>query len=118
LIKRQLFLFAGLSSVALGTLGIFLPLLPTVPFMILAAYCFARSSPKLEARLLNHPRYGHHLLAWREKGAVSRRAKWSATWAFGVSIIIGFAAMPYPWLFLPPAIAIVGLAWLWTRPEN
>jgi len=118
LIKRQFFLFAGLTCVALGTVGIFLPILPTVPFMILAAYCFARSSPKLEARLLNHPQYGHHLVAWREKGIVSRKAKWSATWAFVVSIIVGFAAMPYPWILIPPAIAVVCLAWLWKRPDN
>jgi uncharacterized membrane protein YbaN (DUF454 family) len=118
LIKRQLFLVAGLSCVALGTVGIFLPILPTVPFMILAAFCFARSSPALEARLLNHPQYGHHLVAWREKGIVSRKAKWSATLAFGVSITIGFATMPYPWIFIPPVIAIVCLAWLWQRPEN
>ena len=83
MIKQQLYLCAGLLAVALGTVGIVLPLLPTVPFMILAAYCFARSSPALEARLLNHPKFGPHLFAWREKGAISRRGKWSATIAFG-----------------------------------
>jgi hypothetical protein len=51
LIKQQLYLCAGVLAVAVGTVGIALPLLPTVPFMILAAYCFARSSPALEARL-------------------------------------------------------------------
>jgi hypothetical protein len=63
LIKRQLYLAAGLASVGLGAIGVFLPLLPTVPFLIVAAFCFARSSPKLEGRLMNHPRYGHHLVA-------------------------------------------------------
>ena len=70
MIKQQLYLYAGLLAVALGTVGIVLPLLPTVPFMILAAFCFARSSPALEARLLNHPKFGPHLVAWREKGAI------------------------------------------------
>ncbi len=118
MIKRQLYLIAGLLSVALGTIGIFLPLLPTVPFMILAAFCFARSSPALEARLMNHPRYGHHLVAWREKGVVSRRAKWSATIAFGVSITLGFVAMSLPWSLVPLGVALVSLSWIWRKPED
>lgn len=118
MIKRQLYLSAGLLSVALGTIGIFLPLLPTVPFMILAAFCFARSSPALEARLMNHPRYGHHLVAWREKGVVSRRAKWSATIAFGVSITLGLVAMSLPWSLVPLGVALVSLSWIWRKPED
>ena len=117
MITRQLYLCAGLLAVALGTIGIFLPLLPTVPFMILAAFCFARSSPALEARLLNHPRYGHHLVAWREKGAISRSAKWSATAAFGVSIAIGFAALALPWSLVPVGVAMLCLGWIWLKPE-
>jgi uncharacterized membrane protein YbaN (DUF454 family) len=70
LIKQQLYLSAGVLAVAVGTVGIVLPLLPTVPFMILAAYCFARSSPALEARLFNHPKFGPNHVAWREKGAI------------------------------------------------
>jgi uncharacterized protein len=117
LIKRRLYLAAGLSSVALGAIGAFLPLLPTVPFLILAAFCFARSSPALEARLMNHPHYGHHLVAWREKGVVSRRAKWSATAAFTVSIGIGFITMTAPWSMVPLGVAMICLTWLWRRPE-
>lgn len=118
MIKRQLYLSAGLLAVALGTIGIFLPLLPTVPFMILAAFCFARSSPALEARLLNHPRYGHHLVAWREKGIISRRAKWSATMAFGVSITIALVAMTMPLSLIPLGVAVICLSWIWRKPES
>ena len=117
MIKRPLYLAGGLASVGLGAIGVFLPLLPTVPFLILAAFCFARSSPKLEARLMNHPRYGHHLVAWREKGAVSRRAKWSATIAFAISLAIGFVALALPWSLIPVAVAAISLTWLWCRPE-
>jgi uncharacterized protein len=116
-VKRQLYLTAGLLSVGAGTVGIFLPILPTVPFMILAAFCFARSSPGLEAKLLNHPRYGPHLVAWREKGVVSRRAKWSATAAFSASIVIGFIALSLPWSLIPAGVALVCGTWLWRRPE-
>ena len=118
MIRRQLYLCAGLLAVALGTIGIFLPLLPTVPFMILAAFCFARSSPALEARLLNHPRFGHHLVSWREKGAISRRGKWSATIAFGVSIAISLAIMAMPWALVPLGVALVSLSWIWRKPED
>lgn len=118
MIKRRLYLAGGLASVGLGTIGVFLPLLPTVPFFILAAFCFARSSPALEARLMNHPHYGHHLVAWREKGVVSRRAKWSATTAFVISIIIGFLALSLPWSLIPVGVAAISLTWLWRRPER
>jgi uncharacterized membrane protein YbaN (DUF454 family) len=118
LIKQQLYLWAGLLALALGTAGIALPLLPTVPFMILAAFCFARSSPALEARLLNHPKFGVHLVAWRDKGAISRRGKWSATIAFGVSIAIGFTALALPWSLLPLGVAGVCLSWIWLKPED
>lgn len=116
--KRPLYLAAGWASVAAGTVGIFLPILPTVPFMILAAFCFARSSPRLEAKLLNHPRFGPHLLAWREKGVVSRRAKLSATAAFVASIIVGFMTLSLPWSLIPAGIALVCGTWLWQRPEG
>jgi uncharacterized protein len=117
LIKRRLYLAAGFTSVALGALGTVLPLLPTVPFMILAAFCFARSSPALEARLMNHPGFGHHLVAWREKGVVSRRAKWSAATAFAISIAIGLGTLSLPWSMLPVGVAIICLTWIWRKPE-
>src|SRR3546814_11599305 len=62
-----LFRSAGWASLGLGAIGAFLPLLPTVPFVILAAFCFARSSPRLEKWLLTHPHFGHHIVAWRDR---------------------------------------------------
>lgn len=117
MIKQRLYLAAGLLSVGLGAVGAFVPLLPTVPLLILAAFCFARSSPALEARLMEHPRYGHHLVAWREKSVVSRRAKWSAGIAFAASIAIGFATLALPWSLVPVGVAAICLTWLWRRPD-
>lgn len=116
--KRPLYLTGGVVSTALGVIGIFLPILPTVPFLILAAFCFARSDPALEARIMNHPVYGPPIRTWREKGAVSRRGKLAATVAFSASIVFGYFTLPAPWVFLPPVIAVVCLSWLWTRPEG
>lgn len=61
---------------ALGFLGAIVPVLPTTIFLILAAWCLGRSSPRLEAWLLDHPRFGPGLRRWRAHGAVPRRAKW------------------------------------------
>ena len=114
---RSLWLAGGLTSVALGSIGVIVPLLPTVPFMILAAFCFAKSSPALERRLIEHPRFGPHIVSWREKGAVSRKGKWAATAAFAFSIALGFWMMAMPWAFIPIGVAVICLSWLWTRPE-
>ena len=74
-VLRGVYLVAGLLFVALGFIGAFLPVLPTTPFLILAAACFARSSRRLERRLLDHPRFGPMLLDWRRRGAIPRKAK-------------------------------------------
>ena len=115
---RPFWLAFGLLSVALGAIGIFLPLLPTVPFMILAAFCFAKSSPALERRLIEDPRFGPHIIAWREKGAVSRKGKIAATFAFAFSIGLGLFFMVMPWALIPMGVAVITLTWLWTRPEG
>lgn len=116
-IRRIAYLSAGIVSVALGAIGAFLPLLPTVPFLILAAFCFARSNPVWEQRLLNHPRYGATLRAWREKGVVGRRAKLAATAAFTFSAVLGFVMLSLPWSLIPLGVGLVCGTWLWLRPE-
>lgn len=114
---RRVWLVCGMAALATGTIGIAVPLLPTVPFYILAAFCFARSNAAWEARLLNHPRFGPHIMAWRTKGAISRKGKFAASGAFAISIAIGAVTLAMPWLLAPPVIALVCLSWLWTRPE-
>ena len=114
---RSLYLIAGLVALALGAIGLFLPLLPTVPFIILAAFCFARSSQRLEAWLLAHPRYGPPIHAWRERGAISRRGKRAAYAAFALSILLSFLLLAWPWMLLPVAAALVSGSWIATRPS-
>jgi len=77
---RRFHLCLGYVSVALGICGIVLPLVPTTPFVLLAAWCFARSNPRLAEWLYRHPRFGPPLSNWRDQGAISRRAK---AWALG-----------------------------------
>lgn len=73
--KRIFLTVIGVVSVALGVVGIFLPLLPTTPFLLLAAACFVRSSPRLYSRLINHPRVGSYIRNFREKRALPLRVK-------------------------------------------
>lgn len=115
---KPVWLVIGLVSVALGMIGIVLPLLPTVPFFLLATFSFARSNPALERWLLDHPRYGPPILLWRKNGAISRRAKWAATGAFTVSIALGFLFSHWPWSLAPPLVALISGTWIWRRPEH
>jgi uncharacterized protein len=77
-LARGLWLVLGFFFVGLGIIGAVLPVMPTVIFLILAVGCFARSSPRFEARLLNHPRFGPTLRAWRHEGAISSGGKIAA----------------------------------------
>ena len=116
-LRRHLWLGGGLAALGLGTVGIALPLLPTVPFYLLAAFCFARSRPEWAERLYAHPRYGPPLQAWRERRAIGRRAKVSALVALFASVVIVELTLGWPWVLIPAAIALVSGAWIWTRAE-
>jgi uncharacterized membrane protein YbaN (DUF454 family) len=108
----------GFTAVALGAIGIFLPLLPTVPFMLLAAFCFARSNPALEARLVADPRFGPHIRAWREHGSISRRGKTAAIISFWASALIGALFLRWPVAAIPAGVAVLGSAFILTRPTS
>ncbi|MBC9031168.1 YbaN family protein [Sphingomonas sp. JC676] len=97
--SRALWLALGWILVSLGIIGAFLPLMPTTIFLILAAGCFARSSPRLEARLLEHPRFGSALRAWRAGGAISRKAKYLAC----AGMMLGYAIF---WWTVRPGLAL------------
>lgn len=115
--RCTLYLIAGFASLVLAALGVVLPLLPTVPFVILAAFCFARSSPALERRLLEHRVFGPHIVRWREHGAISRKGKRAALIAFAISAIVALVLSPLPWSLIPLAAALIGGTWIWRRPE-
>ena len=115
--KRRLWTMAGLMFVGIGAVGAVLPLLPTVPFLLLALFCFARGNPVWEQRLLDHPTYGPLLLDWRQRRAIPRRAKWAALIAMGVSVGVTAFTAGWPWILIPVAVMALSGTWIWTRNE-
>ncbi|VXC57695.1 YbaN family protein [Sphingomonas sp. 8AM] len=101
---RYGWLALGFLLVALGVIGALLPLMPTTIFLILAAGCFARSSPRLEAWLLDHPRFGPTLRAWRRNRAIPRRAKLLACTGIATGYAL-FLATAHPRLPLALVVA-------------
>ncbi|MCO5130779.1 MAG: YbaN family protein [Xanthobacteraceae bacterium] len=118
-LTRGVFLALGVGFVALGFIGAFLPVLPTTPFLILAAGCFARSSPRLERRLLDHPRFGPLLREWRARGAIPMKAKLMSLGGMALGFaLFWFGGHPGPWLTAAVALLIlVGLAYVFSRPS-
>jgi uncharacterized membrane protein YbaN (DUF454 family) len=116
---RWLFLLLAVASLALGLLGLFLPVVPTVPFVLLAAWAAARSSPRLLHWLETHPQFGPHIADWRRGGVVRRKAKWLATVLMAASAASMLLFVGPRW-FVLAAIAVLAivLAWLWRRPES
>lgn len=116
---RILWVCLGVTALTLGTIGIVLPLLPTVPFLLLAAFFFARSSERLHNWLITHPRFGPPIEDWNRSGAISRRAKILATVsvaaAFGLSLALGLRLMI---LMIQAATLCCVLLFIWTRPES
>ncbi|MES9962227.1 MAG: YbaN family protein [Candidatus Sedimenticola sp. 20ELBAFRAG] len=106
--KRPLLLGIGWISLAAGVIGLFLPLLPTTPFLLLSAWCFSRSSERLHQWLLNNPRFGPVIRRWEEEGCMERRIKVRAI----LLVIASFSAttllMPMP-LHARLGLALLGL---------
>ncbi|TDQ83393.1 hypothetical protein A8950_1680 [Dongia mobilis] len=116
---RPLWIVSGLTSLACGIAGIVLPLVPTTPFVLLAAFCFARSSPRLEAWLLNHRSFGPMIENWRRHGGIDRRAKRIAILMMAAAFALSIA-MQFPlWvLALQGAVLVAMGAFILTRPDG
>ena len=116
---RALWKAGGAIALVLGVIGILLPLLPTTPFLLLAAFCFARGSPRIHDWLMAHPVFGPPIIRWRERGAISRKSKMMAALAmaaaFGGSILIG---VPVYALAAQGAVLVCVAAFIFTRPDQ
>lgn len=109
----------GLVLVGLGIIGMVLPVMPTTIFFILALACFTRSSPKLAAWLLNHPRYGATLNDWQEHKIVPIKAKWYAGIGMLFGFVILFMSSPAAWVLLVVAVIECSvMIYLLSRPSS
>lgn len=115
---RAVYLVLGMLMLVLAFIGALLPLMPTTIFLILAAWCFTHSSPRLEAWVLNHRHFGPTLRAWRDQGAISSRAKAMAlAGMFGGYVIFFVSVWPGPVLAVGVAAAILCCAvYVGSRP--
>ena len=76
--QRPLYLAAGWLCTLLGIVGLVLPVMPGTVFLIAAAWCFSRSSPRFEEWLIGHPQLGPQVVRWRRTGSIARRVKYIA----------------------------------------
>lgn len=117
-VRRWLWLALAYAALALGIVGIFLPGLPTTPFVLLAAFAAARGSRRLHERLLAHRTFGPMIREWQATGAVTRRAKLWAIGMMAASSAIMFATAPKWWMAgIGTGVMVIVGTWLWLRPE-
>ncbi len=98
---KTLFLFIGIVSLVLGFIGIFLPLLPTTPFILLAAYCFAKSSERFHRYIMQHKLFGRMVTDFYEKKVISTKNKIIALTLMWITLSLSVIFfMPYIWVKL------------------
>lgn len=102
---RVFYLSLGSLALSLGIIGLFLPLLPTTPFLLLAALCFSKSDERLHRWLLHHPLLGPPIVDWQRYRVISVRAKIFAA----VTMLMGLTSV---WIFFPPELAMAKSATL------
>ncbi|MCV2422565.1 YbaN family protein [Paucibacter sp. DJ2R-2] len=115
---RLLWLLGGVLSLVLGIIGIFVPLLPTTPFVLLAAFCFARGSSRCERWLLGHRVFGPMVRDWRANRAVPLRAKQLASVMMTFGSVMAAFKLPLHLAWLPAACCAGVAAWLWSLPTR
>ena len=114
---RPFYFGCGVACIGLAVLGAMLPGLPTTVFVILAAACFGRSSPRLESWLVHHPRFGPPLRRWRETGAIPVRAKAIALTSMAASGVVTWLTAPTV-VSVGVTVVLVGSAlYVGTRPS-
>jgi uncharacterized membrane protein YbaN (DUF454 family) len=114
---RLAWLVVGFLSLSLGAIGVALPLLPTTPFILLAAVAFARSSNRLHDWLVNHDVFGSLLDNWQRHGAISQRAKVASVASMAVLLAISLAVAA-PGIVIVLQLVVVSMAALFilSRP--
>ncbi len=112
------YFFIGISSLILGIIGAFLPVMPTTVFILIAAWAFAKSSDRLHQALLNHPKTGPAIRAWRCNQCIPRPAKMAAVISMLVSWIIVWLTTDWIISLIVGVILIMVMTFILTRPST
>lgn len=115
---RALWVGAGFLALATGIVGIFLPLLPTTPFVLVAAFCFARGSERCEQWLLLHPRFGPIVRNWRDRRAIPLRVKQLAWVSMALTCSWVWWAFDPRWAWIPSLLCGATAIWMWRLPSR
>ncbi len=116
---RPLWALAGLISLATGVVGIFLPILPTVPLVLLAAFCFGKGSPRLRRWIIQHSTFGPMIEDWETTGAIPRHIKMSACGVMGATFLVCvYVGLPLWVLICQGSLMTLGAAYVLTRPDR
>jgi uncharacterized membrane protein YbaN (DUF454 family) len=118
--KKLGYLVVGWLSLALGTIGIVLPLLPTTPFVLLSAYCFSKSSVRFHRWLLTHKVFGPLVRDWEQGGVIRIKAKILATVSIVLMLSLSFSLLNLSVLAMGGICASVAcvMIYIWTRPSS
>ena len=116
---RYVYLAIGLLFVGLGVLGALLPVLPTTPFLLVSLWAFAKSSHRLERWLLEHPRFGPRLVAWREHRVIPLPVKLAAWGSMAASLTI-MTIGGVPWFAIAGAAVpmAIGATYIALKPSR
>lgn len=109
-IRKLLFIIIGCLTLGLGTIGVFLPILPTVPFYMVTLFCFAYSSEKLHNWFLGTSLYKKHLESFVEHRGMTLKTKLSVIAMVTLLMVFGFIMMFSRGIYVP--CIILGCVWL------
>lgn len=116
---RLIWMTVGLTALALAFIGVALPLLPTTPFLLVAVYAFARSSPRLEAWLINHKHFGALIRNWQRDGSIDRRTKILAAIVMALTFLLSVALGASSTVLVIQAVVLSCAAtFVLTRPDG
>ena len=116
---RYLWLVFGFIATGCAIIGAVLPLVPTTPFLLLAAYAFARSSPRFHSWLINHRQFGPLIRNWQRNGSIDRRSKRLAMAMMAVALLSSWLLGASARILAIQAVALAGsAAFILTRPDG
>ena len=113
-----MWILTGCVALAIGAVGVLLPILPTTPFLLLAAYAFTRSSERLSTWLINHRTFGPPIENWRQDGSIDRKSKRIAMIVIIPSPLITWLLEVPVWVLVCQVLILTAVAaFILTRPS-